>query len=190
VTGTTIYAPHLIAERLRIMKQIVADLDKVSMLTNGNNPNNQAQFVLLNAECHALAIEVQQLDVRKPTDVEPELANARSYGAKGLFNAVDSFINSQRSAIAKLAAHYKLPMIYSDREYVLAGGLMSLGPGHQEGYYDAAKYVDLILRGADPAELAVAPTKSTEFSISRGALERIGLTLPKNVIERVDEWLE
>ena len=190
VTGTTTYAPHLIAERLRILKKIVPALDRVSMVTNGNNANNQAQFVLLNSEAQANAIHAQQLDVRRPADVEPAFTKARSYGTKGLFNAVDSFINSQRFTMAKLAAQYRLPMIYTDREYVLAGGLMSLGPGHQEGYYGAAKYVDMILRGANPAELAVAPTKSVDFSVSRAALDRIGPTLPQDVSERVNDWLD
>jgi ABC-type uncharacterized transport system substrate-binding protein len=67
---------------------------------------------------------------------------------------------------------------------------MSLGAGHQEGYYGAAKYVDLVLRGANPAELAVASTKSTDLSVSRGALETIRLTLRKAVIERVNDWLD
>jgi putative ABC transport system substrate-binding protein len=190
VTGTTIYAPHLIAERLRLMRDIVPDLDRVAMLTNGANANNQAQFALLGANARELAIEVQQLDMRKPADVEPAFAEARSSGAKGLFNAVDSFINSQRFAIATLAERYRVPMIFSDREYVLAGGLMSLGPGHLEGYYGAARYVDLILRGANPAELAVAPPKSAELSVGRGALRRIGMTLPPDVLSRVNEWLD
>jgi putative ABC transport system substrate-binding protein len=190
VTGTTMYAPHLIGERLRTLQRIVPALRKVSMVTNGNNANNPAQFALLNAEAQALGIQVQQLDIRTPADVEPEFRKAEKYGADGLLNAVDSFINSQRFAIAALAAQRKLPMIYTDREYVLAGGLMAIGPGHQEGYYGAAKYADMILRGANPAELPVAATKSVDFSVSRQALDRSGLTLPKDVGDRVNDWLD
>ena len=190
VTGTTMYAPQLIAERLRTLQKIVPGLRKVSMITNGNNANNKAQFILLNTEAQALGIQAQQLDIRKPADVESEFQRAEAYGTKGLFNAVDSFVNSQRFALAMLAAQHKLPMIYTDREYVLAGGLMSIGPGHQEGYYGAAKYVDMILRGANPAELPVAPTKSVDFSVSRSALKQIGLALPKDVSNRVNDWLD
>jgi putative ABC transport system substrate-binding protein len=105
-------------------------------------------------------------------------------------NAVDSFVNSQRFAMAALAAQHKLPTIYTDREYVLAGGLMSIGPGHQEGYYGTAKYVDMILRGANPSELPVAPTKFVDFSVSRSALKQIGLVLPEDVSNRVNDWLD
>jgi putative ABC transport system substrate-binding protein len=112
-----------------------------------------------------------------------------SWGAKGFFNGVDSFINSQRFALAKLAAQNKVPTIYTDREYVLAGGLMSLGVGHLDGYYRAAGYVDKILRGANPADLPIALPTQLIFSVNRSALKDIGLTLPNGIADRVTEWL-
>jgi len=189
VSGTTNYAPHLIAERLHLLRKIVPTVGKVAMILNGKNANNPAQFSLLSAAAQLLGIGVQQFDVRTLADTERAFAQAATSGAQGLFNGVDSFINSQRFAMAKLAVQHKLPMIYTDREYVLAGGLMSIGVGHQEGFYGAAKYVDLILRGANPADLPVAATKSVDFSVSRAALDRSGLTLPKEVSERVNDWL-
>ena len=61
--------------------------------------------------------------------------------------------HSRRFALAAEAAKHRLPAIYTDVEYVMAGGLMALGPGHAEGYYGAAKHVDMILHGANPADL-------------------------------------
>jgi putative tryptophan/tyrosine transport system substrate-binding protein len=190
VTGTTMYAPQLIGERLRMLQKIIPALRKVAMVTNGNNANNPAQFASLTAAAQTLGIEVQELNIRLPADVEPAFRKAEEYGANGMLNAVDSFINSQRFTMATLAAQRRLPMIYTDREYVLAGGLMAIGPGHQEGFYGAAKYVELILHGANPAELPVAPTKSVDFSVSRQALGRSGLKLPKDVGDRVNDWLD
>jgi putative ABC transport system substrate-binding protein len=189
VTGTTIYAPHLIGERLRILKAIIPALDRVAILVNGNNKNNPAQVTLLTAAANDLGIEVQPMDIRTPADVEPAVARAMSWGAKGFLNGVDSFINSQRFALAKLASRNKVPTIYTDREYVLAGGLISLGVGHLDGYYRAAGYVDKILRGANPAELPIALPTELIFSVNRSALKDIGLTLPKEIADRVTEWL-
>ena len=190
VTGTTTYAPQLIGERLRILKRVVPNLERVSMVLNGNNANNAAQFELVRSEARGLGIEVQALDVRKPDDVEPAFDKAMTFGAKALVNAVDSFINSRRFALAGAAAKHKLPAIYTDVEYVSAGGLMALGPGHYEGYYGAAKYVDKILRGANPADLPVAGATQFTFSVSRSALRGLGLSLPADIRGRVDDWLE
>ena len=190
VTGTTMYAPQLIGERLRILRRIVPGLDRVAMALNGNNANNAAQFELLRSEAQKLGIEVRPLDIRKPDDVDAAFDVALAFGAKALVNAVDTFINSRRFALAAGAAKYNLPVVYTDAEYVSAGGLMALGPGHYEGYHGAARYVDKILRGANPAELAIAgPTRFT-LSVNRTALGKLGLSLPSDLSARVDEWME
>ena len=190
VTGTTVYAPHLIGERMRLLKMLYPAAAKVAMFANGNNASVPAQFALFSTEAQALGMKAVQLDVRTPTDIEPAFTKASEAGVQGLFQTVDSFMNSQRAVLARLAAQHKLPMIFTDREYVLASGLMSIGPGHQEGFAGAAGYVDKILRGANPADLPVTPTKQVDFTISRSALAKIGLTLPKHVAERVNDWVD
>ena len=190
VTGTTIHAPQLIGERLRMLQSIVPGLDKVAMALNGNNANNAAQFELLRSEARGHGIEVQLLDIRKPEDVDAAFDKALAFGAKALLNGLDTFINSRRFALAAGAAKHELPVVYTDVEYVLAGGLMSLGPGHHEGYHGAARYVDRILRGPDPAEMPIAGPTQLTLSVSRPALARIGLSLPAELAARVNEWIE
>jgi len=190
VTGTTMYAPQLIGERLRMLKRIVPDVDKVAMVLNSNNANNAAQFELLRSEAQKLSIAVESLDIRKPEDVDTAFDKARAFGAKGLVNAVDTFINSRRFALAAEAAKHKLPFVYSDVEYVMAGGLMALGPGHYEGYYGAAKYVDKILHGANAAYLPIAGPTQFTMSANRTALKKLGLSLPSDLAAQVNEWID
>ena len=156
---------------------------------NPNNRNNHAQVALLSAAAKDLGVEVQSMDFRAPADVEPAVSRAVAWRARGLFNSIDSFINSQRFAIARIAAQHRVPTIYTDREYVLAGGLMSLGVGHLEGYSGAAGYVDKILRGANPADLPIALPTQQIFSVSRSALQGVGLALPREIADRVGDWL-
>ena len=125
VSGTTIYAPHLIGERLGMLKRIDPSLDRVAIFMNGNNMNNAAQVELLTAAAKPMGIKVDSMDIRSPADVEPSVNKAIASGAKGFFNCVDTFINSQRFTIAKLAARNKIPTVYTDEEYVLGGGLMN-----------------------------------------------------------------
>ncbi len=190
VTGTTMHAPQLIGERLQILEHIVPTVDRVAMALNGNNKNNAFQFELLRSEAQNLGITVESLDIRKPEDVDAAFAKALAFGAKGLMNAVDTFINSRRFALAAGAAKYKLPFVYSDVEYVMAGGLIALGPGHYEGYYGAAKYVDKILRGANAANLPIAGPTEFTLSANRAALRSLSLSLPSELAARVNEWID
>jgi putative ABC transport system substrate-binding protein len=190
VTGTTMYAPQLIGERLRILKTMIPNLDKIAMVMNGNNANNPAQVARVRSEARDLGIEVLAVDIRKPDDVGPAFDRAAAFSAKAVVNAVDSFINSSRFDLAAEAEKRKLPAIYTDLEYVLAGGLMSLGPGHFEGYYGAAKYVDKILHGASPAELPITGATQFKLSVRRSALAKLGLTLPPDITARVNDWVD
>jgi putative ABC transport system substrate-binding protein len=190
VTGTTMYAPQLIGERLQIVKSMIPSLNKIAMVMNGNNANNAAQVERVRSEARGLGIEVMALDIRNPEDVKPAFDRAVAFGAKAFVNGVDSFINSRCFAFATEAERRKLPAIYTDVEYVTAGGLMSLGPGHLEGYYGAAKYVGEILQGADPATLPVAGATLFTLSVRRSSLAKLGLTLPPDIAARVNDWLD
>ena len=160
------------------------------MVLNGNNPNNAAQLEHVRSEARVLGIEVIALDLRKPEDVEPAFAQAKALGAKAFVNGVDSFINSRRFALAAEAKKNRLPAVYTDEEYVVAGGLMSLGPGHLEGFYRAAQYVDKILHGAIPGELPIMGSTQFTLSVRRSALAELGLTLPSDITSRVNEWID
>ena len=190
VTGTTTYAPQLIGERLRILKRIVPNPDKVAIAFNGNNTNNAAQLELLRFEAEKLGMAVVSLDIRNPEDVDAAFEKALAFGAKGLVNAVDTFINSRRFALAAGAAAHRLPFVYSDVEYVAAGGLIALGPGHYDGYYDAARYVDKILHGANAADLSIAGPAQFTLSANRTALQQLGISLPSDLAARVNEWID
>ena len=130
------------------------------------------------------------MDIRKPEDVDAAFDKALAFGAKGLVNGVDTFITSRRFVLADRAMKYHLPFVYSDVEYVVAGGLMALGPGHYEGYHGAATYVDEILRGTSPADLPIAGPTQFTMSANRTALGKLGLSLPSDLAARVEEWID
>jgi len=67
---------------------------------------------------------------------------------------------------------------------------MTLGPGHYEGYHGAAKYVDNILRGCDPAEMPITGPTQFTLTVNRPALAKIGLSLPAEFAARVNEWID
>lgn len=189
VTGTTIYAPHLIAERVRLLQRLVPRLDRIGVFVNGNNRNNAAQLDAIRSAAKPLGIDVVPIDIRAPSDVEPAVERVRDAGAKAFMNCVDTFINSRRFVIGELAGRHRIPALFTDKEYVLAGSLMSLGVGHLEGYSRAAEYVDRILRGARPETLPIALPSTRTLSVSRKALDRLALELPADVVSQVDEWL-
>ena len=89
-----------------------------------------------------------------------------------------------------LALTARLPTIYSQREYLDAGGLMSYGPNFLELNRRAADLVDKILRGAKPADLPVEQPTKFDLIINLTTAEALGLTVPPNLLARADEVIE
>ena len=96
----------------------------------------------------------------------------------------------RRKLIVEFAAKHRLPAMYSFREYVDAGGLMSYGTSFPDLFRRAAVYVDKILKGAKPADLPVEQPKKFEFIVNLKAAKQIGLTIPPNVLVRADRVIK
>jgi putative ABC transport system substrate-binding protein len=104
--------------------------------------------------------------------------------------AADSFFVEQRERIAQLALKHRLPSIFSFREHVQAGGLISYGQHLAHSYRRAATYVDRIFNGAKPGELPVELSTRLELIVNLKTAKALGLTVPDTVLARADEVIE
>src|SRR5262245_3929932 len=122
-----------------------------------------------------------------PTTLKAALRRSHDLPNGGLIVTGSASAGTHHELIAKLAAQYKLPAIYSDRLYVTRGALISYGPDRADSYRRAATYVDRILKGEKPADLPVqAPTKY-ELVIDLKAVKALGLDIPPMLLARADE---
>jgi putative ABC transport system substrate-binding protein len=111
-------------------------------------------------------------------------------GADGLMTFPDGVFFNHREEIVRLVAASKLPAIYSEREYVEVGGLMSYGAVVAENFRNAARYVDRILKGEKPGDLPIqAPTKF-ELVINLKTAKALGLTIPPSLLVQADGVIE
>jgi putative ABC transport system substrate-binding protein len=92
--------------------------------------------------------------------------------------------------IIAAAARYKLPAVYNQRAFVVAGGLISYGPNFADQMRRAAGYVDRILRGEKPADLPVEAPNKYELAINLKTARTLGLSVPQSLLARADAVIE
>ena len=110
--------------------------------------------------------------------------------AKGVIALADPLLISQRAQLADLAQNARLPLIFSRRENVEAGGLISYGPSLLGQFRDTAMYVDKILKGADPANLPVEQPTRLELVVNLKTAKALGLAVPPSILLRADKVIE
>jgi putative ABC transport system substrate-binding protein len=144
----------------------------------------------MQAAAQGLKVTVISMEVRSREEIERVLSGKGKERPQALFELPDPLTFFNRELIAEFAARQRLPAMYSFREYVEAGGLMSYGTSFPDLFRRAATYVDKILKGAKPADLPIEQPKKFELIINLKAAKQIGLTIPPNVLVRADQVIK
>ena len=135
-------------------------------------------------------MEVSPLGARDAGEIELGIAAFARGSNGGLIVLGSPVVLEHRNLIIKLAAQHRLPAVYTTRYFVTDGGLMSYGPDRVDLYRRAAGYVDRILKGEKPADLAVQVPTKYELTINLKTAKALGLTVPPTLLARADEVIE
>jgi putative tryptophan/tyrosine transport system substrate-binding protein len=188
-TGFMIYEYGLSGKWLEFLKQMAPWIKRAGVLRNSANPAGIAQFGAIRAMASSLGVDVSPINVREASEIEGAIATFAQSPNGGLI-VTGSASQVYRDLIIALAAQHKLPAIYSNRDMVAGGGLMSYGPDWLDQFRHAAGYVNRVLKGEKPADLPVqAPTKY-DLVISLKAAKTLGLTVPPTLLATADEVIE
>jgi putative tryptophan/tyrosine transport system substrate-binding protein len=190
ITGLTHMAPDLSGKRLELLKEVIPNILRLGVLWNPNQPGQPAAFRDAQVAAQALKLTLISMEARNRDEIESVLFSLGKERLQALFELPDPVVFFNRQLITEFAAKHKLPAMYSFREYVDAGGLISYGTSFPDLFYRAATYVDKILKGATPAELPVEQPTKFELVINLKAARQIGLTIPAGVLARADRVIK
>ena len=158
-TGFMQFEFSLAGKWLALLKEIAPSLTRVAVLRDPTITSGIGQFTVVQAVAPPLRIDVIPINPRDVGEIERAVQAFARSGNGGLIVTAGPAV-THRNSIIKIAAQYRLPVVYPYRFYVAAGGLISYGPDLIMAYRHAATYVDRILKGEKPADLPVqAPTK-------------------------------
>src|SRR5262245_49128006 len=187
-TGLAANAADLAGKRLELLRAIVPKLKRVAVIWHPANPTNPIQLKGAQAAARTLDIQLDLVAMEGPENFDAAAKAVR--GADGLLQLESPLFVTYRARLAELAARSRLPAVFSQKEYVEAGGLMAYGTDFPELYRRAGHYVGRVLKGATPADLPVEQPTKFELVINLRTAKAMGLTIPPSLLLRADQVIE
>ena len=189
VTGLSNQSADLAGKRVELLREVVPGLRRLAIITNIGAPGMVLEMGEAQAAARTLGLDVATSEIRRAEDIAPAFDALRGR-ADALYVCTDALTAANRTRINILAAAVRLPTMWSGREQVEAGGLVSYGPNFTDMYRRAAEFVDKILRGTKPADIPVEQPTKFELVVNLTTAKAIGLTIPETFLVRADEVIE
>jgi len=187
VTGVAVLTQELEKKRVELLAALAPGRKRVAVLVNMGNPGLASTWHVIEAAAKSIGLQPQLIDVRSSRKVARAFDEAMAKKAEALVVRVGAIAEADRRTLVGLAAKQRRPAIYSQRQYVDAGGLVSYGLSTPDMYYRAATFVDKILKGANPGELPMERPSKYEFVINRKTLRALDLVIPPDLLLRSNE---
>jgi putative ABC transport system substrate-binding protein len=189
-TGFMAFEYNLSGKWLELLKEIAPNVTHAAVLWDPTFVAGIGQFAVIQAEAPSVGIEVSPIDLHEPNQIERAIATFAQSPNGGIILTASGIGAANVNLIIAAAARYKLPAIYNQRPFVVAGGLISYGPNYADQFRRAAGYVDRILRGEKPADLPVQAPNKYELAINLKTAKTLGLSVPQSLLARADEVIE
>jgi ABC-type uncharacterized transport system substrate-binding protein len=190
VTGVNFLGGALGAKRLELLRQLIPNATTIGLLVNSNRADTDAERTEVLVAAQSIGQPLIVLDVSSDRDIEVAFATAIQRGAGAMFVGTGAFTNSHRERLVALAARHRLPASYSQREAVVAGGLMSYGTSISDAYRQAGHYSGRILKGEKPADLPVMRSTKFELMLNLKTAKALTLDIPPTLLALADEVIE
>ena len=188
VTGLSSLGTELNSKRLEILKDAVPKLSRVGLLRTSAA---SAQLKEIRPAALALNLKLEEIETQPdPKGLESAFQTAKQKQVGAIMTTTGNRFFAERKRVVELAGKYRLPAIYTQKEFVDEGGLMSYGVDYVDLYRRAAVYVDKILKGAKPADLPVQQATKFEFVINLTAAIQIGLVIPVDLLQRANKVIK
>jgi len=189
ITGFMQSPQILWGKRIELLTEILGRQPRrLAWLGNPGNTGAAENWADAQAAAARVKSEVIRVEARSAADLEPAFQIIK--GRDALLVQFDFLFAMERHRLADLAAKHRIPAIYSYRQVIKEGGLMSYGPETSDIFQRSASYVDRILKGANPAELPAQAPAKFEFAINLKTAMALGLTAPSTVVALADEVIE
>jgi ABC-type uncharacterized transport system substrate-binding protein len=190
VTGITFTSSALAAKRVELIRELVPSAALIGLLINPDNPIAGPETKEVERAARALGLQVLVVNASSERDIDMAFATLVQRRADAIIIGSDPAVTSWHGQLVALAARHAIPAIYTIRESVLTGGLVSYETSPADAYRQAGSYVGRVLKGAKPADLPVQFPTKFRVVLNLKTAKTLGLTVPAAILLLADEVIE
>jgi len=190
ITGFISQQEELLGKLIGILHEVTPGARRVAILLNESNPSHSVFCASAQSACAALDLVALRVVASAPVQFGAAVEQIVRQQSKAVAVTSDGMYFAERTKLQEQLQATRLPVAYLLRDHVVAGGLLSYGADLVANYRNAGKYVDKILKGANPADLPVEQTTKFELIINLKTAKAQGLTIPQTMLLRADEVIQ
>jgi putative tryptophan/tyrosine transport system substrate-binding protein len=190
VTGLTLVATNQVTKRLELIREILPNLRRAAVFSNPYNASHVLELKNLQLAASKLGLQLQSVPISDSLELDAAFDAALRADAQAIVTLEDALILFLRQRIIEFAMRHKLPVVGEFSTMATAGALMSYSPNQIDMWRSAARYVDKILKGANPADLPIEEPTKFEFVINLKTAKALGLTISNQMQLLADQVIE
>ena len=190
VTGLSMAQPDMAGKYVQLLKAVVPQAKRIAVLINPHDPTHANRSGEVIRAAGSIGVEAFSVAAAVVEQIAGAFAEMTNRNAHALIVLGTPLFTLAGADIVALAARQRLPALYDTSSFVAIGGLISYGADPNDLFRRAAYYVDRILKGAKPADLPIEQPTKFLLLINLKTVSALGLTVPPEILARVDEVIE
>ncbi len=187
VTGVAAYAGETTEKRLALFKEILPALSRIHVFFDANSSGARDRVALTESAAKKIAVRFAGHGVKSTDELRATFANLNSEAGAAIFQISDDLVESEAEFIFATARQKKLPTMFNEEAWAIAGATAAYGPSYLDMGRQAARIIDQIIKGKAPAAIGIVRSGKFDLTINYRAATYIGLQLSNELLKKADK---
>jgi putative ABC transport system substrate-binding protein len=187
LTGVAAYAAQTTERRLELFKEIVPGLKKIWVFFDGNNAVSREYVKLAESAAKKLGIAAASYPIKSGDELKTMLASLQPENGSAIFQISDELVESEAEYLFETARAKKIPTMFNEESWAIAGALAAYGPNYLEMGRQAGRLAGRLIKGESAAALPIERASKFDLTLNYRTASFIGVKLPGEILKKADK---
>jgi putative ABC transport system substrate-binding protein len=187
VTGVAAFAAQTTEIRLALLKEIVPAVQKIHIYFDSNDAYARENLAVASAGAKKLGLQVIRHGVKSVEELKASISATPAESDAAIFHIPDDLVEGEVEFLFETARKKKLPTMFNEEVWAIAGALAAHGPSYLQMGRQAARLIDMIFRSRMPNPAPVERAAKFDLTINYRTANIIGLRLPAEILKKADK---